>query len=227
MAPSAIDVIIPSQRRDHAFDCFESLKYLPFPFSLHLMMGDLYTKSVNRGLDQSTRDVLIMDDDALLLPETFKDFDRYYPHADIFGFRLLETKDGPVWHSGGLIAQKPDGFWTIEHRTDAGETPLYLGHLASAVLYLKRHVVESMRFAEDYIGNSCEDIDFSFRAVDKGFKLLYIPNSAIHGGTETRERAVYPLARQYLGNLDLYLRFPYIPKYGFVEPLVLDGKEDT
>lgn len=226
MLPSAIDVVIPCMRRDHAFDCFAALKYLPFPFTLYLMLGDLYVKSVNSGLEQSTRDVLILDDDARLLPETFKDFDRYYPHADIFGFRLLNGENGKVLHAGGHVATREDGGRMLDHRTDAGEIPLYLGHLASAVLYLKRSVVEKMRFAEDYIGNACEDIDFSFRAVDNGFKLLYIPNSAVHGGTETVEEKVYPVSRRLLGNMDLYYRFPDLSKYSFVVPLNLDHQED-
>ena len=182
-----VDVIIPSLGRPVLTECVASLKYLPFPMKLLVMLNESWPASINAALKVTNNDVVIMDDDVRLLPDTFSVLPKYMGHADIFGFKLM-FPNGRIQHAGGILQNGNLGH--IGHKQiDIGQfdTPRYMSHLCGGLLYIKRHVFEKVGFmAEDYPGVSFEDVDFSFRALKAGFKMLYLPYEAIHLESATK-----------------------------------------
>lgn len=180
---NAVDVVIPSLGKPHAFEALVSLQWLPFPIRLHVMREQTsWPAAVNAGLARSTGDVLLMDDDARVLPETFSGFEDIYPHADVFGFKLLYP-DGRIQHAGGFVRGRQVGHlgYGQPANTPAFNEPSYVCHLTTSFIYLKRAVVEKLGgMATDYPGMQFEDVDFNFRALKAGFRLLYVPRPAIH-----------------------------------------------
>lgn len=183
-----IDVIIPTLKKPHAFEAIASLKYLPFPIRLHLITeGDKWAEAINLGLCEAKGDVLLMDDDITLLPFTFKDFDKYYHDADIFGFKLL-FPDGKIQHGGGMINLFGFGHYGYGKPQNECSEPQYLAHCTASLLFIKRYVIEKIGLmASDWPGDHFEDVDFSLRAIKEGFKILYIPNPAIHHETASKK----------------------------------------
>lgn len=183
-----IDVIIPTMGKPHLIDCIKTLKYIPFGIKLHVVTeGKSWPEAINHGLDESTGDVILMDDDIRLTEDTFNDFDKYYDKADIFGFKLL-FENGLIQHAGGFF--KNGGIGHIGwNNKDCGlfNTPYYCCHVTASLIYIKRNVIEKLKgMARDYEGYQFEDVDFSFRALKEGFKMMYLPNKAIHLESESK-----------------------------------------
>lgn len=174
-----IDVIIPTLGKPHAIEAFKTLHHLPFPIRLHVITdGENWAQAINIGLERSTGDVLIMDDDVRLLEDTFKDFDKYKDLADIIGFKLL-FEDGRIQHAGGFYSN--GGLGHIGFGQRFGHTaPYFVFHCTASLLYIKRHVLEKVGSMSEFGGQQFEDVDFSVRAIKEGFKILYNPNKAYH-----------------------------------------------
>jgi GT2 family glycosyltransferase len=184
---NAVDVIIPTLKRIHAFKAFESLQHIPFPINLHVVTGgDTWAAAINIGLRQCSgqNDVLIMDDDVHILPGTFLDFDQFSDAGDILGFKLLYP-DGKIQHAGGFYSPSQGvmnhlGYGRDQSDPESAE-PRYVCHVTTSLAYVKRYVLDALGgMAEDIPGMQFEDVDFSFRALKKGFKIFYVPRPAIH-----------------------------------------------
>lgn len=174
-----IDVIIPTLGKEHAIDAFKTLYHLPFPIRLHVITeGENWAQAINIGLERSTNDVLIMDDDVRLLPETFSLFTNYKDKADILGFKLL-FKDKRIQHAGGWYSNGRLGHIGFGERFGF-DSPYYVFHCTASLLYIKRHVIEKIGHMNEFPGQQFEDVDFSIRAIKEGFKILYIPSEAYH-----------------------------------------------
>lgn len=179
-----VDIIIPTLRRSHAFSCFDKLHNVPWPYKLHVITtGKTWAEAINIGLKQSDKknDVILMDDDVFITPKTFIDMESTMDDADIFGFKLL-FPNGEIQHAGGIVRNESIGHIGFQEE-DKGQfdQPCYVCHATTSLIYIKRHVLDSLEgMAEDIPGIQMEDVDFSFRAIRAGFKILYLPNSAIH-----------------------------------------------
>lgn len=188
MEKAKVDVVIPTIDIKRIGKTVDSLKYLPFNANLIVISGRKTVEAYNEGIRRSSLDVIFMDDDAYLTEETFKDWDNYYPMADIFGFKCLFPDELTIQHAGARCYADPYsktvdfghiGFRDIDDGT--WDDPRYVCHIGPAVGYYKRHVFDKVGlFAEDYPGVYYEDVDFSFRALKEGFKILYVPNKCIH-----------------------------------------------
>lgn len=185
-------VVIPTMQRPHARLCETYLACLPFPVDVYwITAGRSWPEAVNLGLKEAKgRDVILMDDDVFITPETFSNFEQYYETADVFGFKLL-FPDGLIQHGGGVYIPTKE---SIGHRffqeADAGQAdaPVYTCHLTTSLVYIKSHVLETLGgMATDYPGIQFEDVDFCSRALKAGFKLLYIPNKAVHLQTASKK----------------------------------------
>lgn len=181
------DVIIPTLNRPHTAISAAYLKLLPpWVGGIHLV-GPEYANSwpgaINHGLAgvPKGRDVIIMDDDIFLMPDTFAKIEGMYDAADIFGFKLLYP-DGRLQHAGGLFVDDKLGhrYWQQEDKGQA-DSPMYMAHVTTSLIYIKAHVIEKLGgMATDYPGVQFEDVDFCIRALKAGFRLLYLPSAAVH-----------------------------------------------
>lgn len=179
-----VDIIIPTLRKNHAFSCFDKLHLIPFPYKLHVITaGKSWAQAINIGLRQTDKknDVLILDDDTFITADTFKNLEYHYEDADIFGFKLL-FPNGQIQHAGGLVRNKEIGhLGFMEEDQGQYDKPLYVCHATASCLYIKRHVLDEVEgMAESIPGVQMEDVDFNFKALKHGFKILYLPNVAIH-----------------------------------------------
>jgi GT2 family glycosyltransferase len=179
-----VDLIIPTLRRPHAFSCFDKLHNIPWPYRLHVITGGkTWAQAINIGLAQSDKknDVILMDDDVFITPDTFLEMQTYMDDADIFGFKLL-FPDGDIQHAGGIVRNESIGHIGFQEQ-DQGQynEPKYVCHATTSLIYIKRHVLDSIGgMAEDIPGLQMEDVDFNFRALKAGFKIIQLPGAAVH-----------------------------------------------
>lgn len=189
-----VDVVIPSLGKSHVAVCMSLLRHIPWPIKLHVIVeGKSWSEAVNLGLDESTGDVILMDDDIFLRPTTFSfmNQDKVYEQADIFGFKLLYP-DGRIQHAGGYYdgnivrhyghTEKDSGQYDVER---------YVAHATTSLIYIKRHVVADLKgMARDMPGMQFEDVDFCFRSIKAGYKILYTPGDATHLESATKRYMV-------------------------------------
>jgi GT2 family glycosyltransferase len=179
-----VDIIIPTLRKTHAFSCFENLTHVPWPFRLHVITtGKTWAQAINIGLKKTDpkNDVVLMDDDVFIGPDTLKSVEGHFNDADIFGFKLV-FPNGQIQHAGGLVRGGDIGHIAFGE-DDHGQVdkPMYVCHATTSLIYIKRHVIDELKgMAEDIPGVQMEDVDFNFRALKKGFKILYLPTKAVH-----------------------------------------------
>ena len=181
---TSVDVIIPTMRKVHAFSCFERLNDIPWHYKLHVVTGGKsWAEAINIGLKQTSgfNDVILMDDDVFINKDTFSRIEEFYDRADIFGFKLLFTNN-TIQHYGGIVRNGEIGHVGYDMENDARfSVPLYVCHATTSLVYIKRKVLNQLiGMAEDIPGIQCEDIDFSFRALKLGFKIMVLPSEAIH-----------------------------------------------
>ena len=177
-----VDVIIPTLMQPHAQAAFDSLKYLPFDYTLHTITEKgKWPDLINIGLRRRDdgNDVLIMDDDVRLHANTFRSFVKEYDMADIFGFKLLFA-DGTIQHGGGVYL----GNGCITHREhkkpNREMNPAYVCHVTASLMYIKGHVIDDLRRMEKFSGEQFEDVDWNWRALKRGYKIMFLPDSATH-----------------------------------------------
>lgn len=183
-----IDVIIPSKGKKHVLACIESLRHIPIGIRLLLVLdGNSWAEAVNIGLKESRNDVLLMDDDVRILPETFSRFEGYSGLADIFGFKLLYG-NSLIQHAGGFVKNGQIGHLGHGQANNGKYSkPYYTCHVTASLMYIKRYVIEDIGImAEDYPGFQFEDVDFNFRALKGGYRILYVPDSAVHLESHTK-----------------------------------------
>lgn len=191
-----VELIIPTvghvYNTVHPYNCFSRLHHLPFPIRIHIVTrGKTWAEAINIGLSQtdSKSDVILMDDDVFINESTFANFDRYYDKADIFGFRLL-FPNGKVQHAGGAFDGNVVGhIGYMEENDSITKEPYYVCHATTSLIYIKREVIDSLKgMSEDIPGIQFEDVDFNFRAIKEDFKILQLPNEAIHMESATKSK---------------------------------------
>lgn len=132
-----------------------------------------WSAAANALLEQSAadgHDAIFIDDDVTILPDTFGKFGRYYPLADVFGFRLRGRPDQPDQCGWGLQHPNPDP-----------DRACYLSHVTASLMYVRAHVlsVGAMRFPE-WPGLHYEDIQFTNNCWLNDFAVAYLPFPALH-----------------------------------------------
>lgn len=194
------DVIIPTlgaiKKTSHPYSCFERLRHLPWPVRLHIVTtGKTWAEAINIGLKQTggVNDVILMDDDVFINEKTFlplAESSEIYDAADIFGFKLY-FPDGIIQHMGGIVRNG-----SIRHigygEEEKGQfsEPIYVCHATTSLVYIKRHVLDKLGgMATDIPGVQFEDVDFSFRAIKAGLKIMVLPSSATHIQSATKRLA--------------------------------------
>lgn len=188
-----VEIIIPTlghiKKTAHPYSCFERLRHVPWPSRLHVITGGRsWAEAINIGLAQTDgeSDVILMDDDVFLRPDTFSDLESNYDAADIFGFKLLFA-DGRIQHAGGIFrgGMGHIGFGEV----DGGQydEPAYVCHVTTSLTYIKRHVINELKGMALLPGVQFEDVDWSLRALKANFRILYLPGAAVHLESATKK----------------------------------------
>lgn len=189
-----VELIIPTvghvYNTVHPYTCFSRLHHIPFPIRVHIVTGGkTWGEAINIGLSQADKnsDIILMDDDVFINEKTFDGFDRYYDKADIFGFRLL-FPNGKIQHAGGAFDGSMIGH--IGHGEDNDsitKDPYYVCHATTSLIYIKNEVIGALKgISTDIPGTQFDDVDFNFRAIKEGFRILQLPNEAVHIESATK-----------------------------------------
>lgn len=143
-----------------------------------------WATAANRLLDQSTRDVLFIDDDIILTPHTFDAFRAVRDHADVFGFTLCQPGTEQVTSAGFVMLPGASGHLDMRPLYALGAStlfrPQYVAHVTASCLYIKREVIAAgVRFPV-WPGQHHEDVAFTFDCWLHVFKVAYVPGLVYH-----------------------------------------------
>jgi GT2 family glycosyltransferase len=199
MNDKKVEIIIPTLKRIHAFKCFRELHHVPFQYKLNVITeGNTWAEAINIGLERvdSESDVILMDDDVIINEDTFSLLDFYYDRSDIFGFKLF-FPDGRLQHAGAYFK---DGIvYHYGHsQFDDGKfnAPRFVCHVTTSLIYIKSNVLRELKRMTILPGVQHEDVDFCFRALKKGFRILYLPTPAVHMESATKMWSVEGFERK-------------------------------
>jgi hypothetical protein len=148
------------------------LEHVPGPHRLLTDGRKGWAAASNALLDEACaagHDALFLDDDVEILPETFSNWARYKPHADVFGWRL-KTRAGRAISFGHCLM--PNG-WLLPNFDST--RPAYVAHVTASVLYIKHAVLAAGLRFPDWPGLHSEDVAFTYDAWLHGFKVAYLP----------------------------------------------------
>lgn len=184
-----VDVVIPTMSKPHLAKSLSLLRHIPWPIRLILVPeGKSWWEAVNIGLSEvNGNDVILMDDDVFLKPDTFKHIESVYDQGDLFGFKLLYPDGKTIQHAGGVV--RNGGITHIGHGepNDKYNDPYYVCHVTTSLTYIKNSALRALGgMATDYPGMQYEDVDWSFRAISAGLKIVYTPGEAIHLETASK-----------------------------------------
>lgn len=166
----------------------QSLQHLPCPYRLIKSEAPGWSNALNECLRQREpgADVLIIDDDAQLLPETFQNMEDWYPKADIFGFKLLYPEGG-LQHDGGWTAWHPQEGAYAGHIMGDSDQPSYVAYVTASICLIKAALLERQPEFKVWPGAHWEDVAYCVQAqADLGAKVMYVPNPGVHGETLTK-----------------------------------------
>lgn len=205
-----INIIIPTLKKPHLKECLGHLKKnTDVPYKLYLIsQGKNWPEAINIGLKKSgfKNDIILMDDDIRVLPGWLNNIEKYKKIADIIGFKLI-MPNGKIDHAGCIVTYDPlrwlygkifkKTFATfiannvIGHgEKDNGQHDRikFLPHVTTSLIYIKKEVFKKINGMKVWPGHHHEDWDFSFRALQNDFKIMYCPNKAIHLVTATKKK---------------------------------------
>jgi hypothetical protein len=138
-----------------------------------------WAKASNALLDRASeegKDVLFVDDDVTLLPETFEDMEQWRG-ADLVGFQLRDgdrvISAGHYLSPGGILLPNRDAF-----------TPCYLAHVTASAMYIPHAILAAGVRFPDWPGVHSEDVAFTYAVWLAGFKVLYWPAPVLHSVAE-------------------------------------------
>ena len=188
-----ISLIIPTLNRPHLQDCLDTLHHIPFPVKRILVSeGDTWA---------------LMDDDVRLTADTFKEFDRSLPCADIIGFKLLYPDD-TIQHAGAFWRTFHGIDHYFHHKPDQWIPFNLVCHATTSLIYIKRHVLKKVPGMRDNEkgGIHFQDVDFSWRAIRAGFTIGVHPYAAYHDCSRTVGTSADFSERLQMGKQELYER---------------------
>ena len=189
---------------------------------LRLEENQGYAGGCNRGIEASRGDyVLLLNNDTVVDPSFLTELVKVAEERSDVG--MLNPKiwfyDFPdlLWYAGGRISF----FKGVEHfgfKKRCGpelDRQQEVTFITGCAFLIKRAVLEKVGPLDDRLFIYCEDLDWSFKVREAGFKGLYVPESVIwhKEGIDTKKNKSNAF-RKYLGTRNLllvfYRHFPHL-----------------
>lgn len=163
----------------------------------------------NEGIKRAKGDIIIfLDDDAVFekTKETTTVIDKFNskPEYDAIAFKIIDYQSGDVSHG------VQHGGYPIRGKGDITEEK-EVSYFFSGGVAFRRHVFEYIGlFPEEYFID-CEEMEFSFRMLEKGMKILFTPQIAVlhRLSPSGREPRIYYQLRNRVWVVIKYLPFIY------------------
>jgi GT2 family glycosyltransferase len=150
--------------------------------------------TVNRGVKEASNElVCILNTDVRPHPGYLKNSFKYFEDKTVFGISLHEVGSGPS------VAQFTDGFigYKAGHEEISVQPSFWVSGGSSII---RKDVWNKLDgFDEKNFPYYWEDLDISYRAAKRGYKLLWVPDCTVEHRHETFYNNKYPskvLARQ-------------------------------
>jgi hypothetical protein len=144
------------------------------PWATRVLVDDRpgWAEASNALLDRAAaagHDAIFIDDDVTILPETFAGFEKYYPLADVFGFRLR-----------GRVGMSDQAGWGLQKPNPFPDRACYAAHVTASLLYLRAEVLTAGLRFPSWPGVHYEDIVFTYECWYRNFAVAYLPLAALH-----------------------------------------------
>ncbi len=184
-------------------DNFPDVKYCRMDKNIGTFAGR------NEGIKRAKGDIIIfLDDDAVFekTNATTAAIDKFNskPDYDAIAFKIIDYQSGEVpqgvQHGGYPIRGKGE---IVEEKE--------VSYFFSGGVAFRRHVFEDIGlFPEEYFID-CEEMEFSFRMIEKGIKILFTPQIAVlhRLSLSGREPRIYYQLRNRVWVVIKYLPFIY------------------
>jgi len=201
--------IMPRHINDHRVKCFRSDRQLGVAGGRNFLMqkanGEVF---------------VIIDDDAY-----FADNDCIFRFIDTFSTdeRLGIIASKIIDHRKNQEALLvPFSRQWCKKRPDITKGPRVVSYFLGGCHAIRRQVIEKCGFYQDDMAFGEEELDLSYRAVEKGFKILYLPSVVIHHEPQAsvvgqpghrRRTELYYHTRNRFFLAYKYLPWVYVPVY--------------
>jgi len=139
-------------------------------------------------------DIIVWHPDMFATPNWYDSLMKYYDSFDVIGNKLIYPNN-IIQHFGGAISSKGVGYHPHQGALDIGlNTPSSCAYVTGPGTIIKKYVAEKLgnplfdkQFFKGYYG----DVDFCFRAREKGFSVGVVPSKIIHieGADSIRRRS--------------------------------------
>lgn len=214
-------IIVPSRYLDIFADCRDSLdRYAPKEHKILVRDGNsidapsgwttiqgpdsrfVYSRNINLGITASTGDVLLTNDDVRFThPRTLEIMQAVmarHPDVGILS-PLIKGDVGEYWQGHATKTL---------HLTDV--------RLCFVCVLIKREVLDKIGLLDErFTGYGYDDVDYSRRVVDAGYKLGVTGRAVVtHGHGEERCSTSYRREVQTMGQLDHEAKLQYRSKWG-------------
>lgn len=152
------------------------------PYRLLISEGpDGFIAAVNRQLQESRYDLVLLNDDVFVSPGWLAQLAAAAP-GDIRGCKVLYP-NGCIQHAGGSITQAGSGIHIGRYHYDLGQfdQPMEVVYNTFACVYIKRAVIDAVGELDPDFGlGYFDDIDYACRARMHGFSSWYHPVPVYH-----------------------------------------------
>ncbi|MFQ5568346.1 MAG: glycosyltransferase family 2 protein [Rhodothermales bacterium] len=164
----------------------------------------------NRLMQQARSDLFILlDDDACFadpsgIRNTIAAFEQN-PEAGILAFKLIEKNPGQE----GLLV--PHGRRRLRRQPHLANKEGLVTHYLAGGHAVQRTVIERCGYFPPDLCYGHEELDLSYRALDAGFTILYLPSVVVHHFRDEATAPAWPWKIYHLTRNRIRIAFTYLP----------------
>lgn len=153
---------------------------------------------IKEALAQGAQYVWILNNDTVVQPDTLQrmvDAAERDESIGMVGSKVcyLDTPD-IIWYAGGTVDLKCGGTRHIgKDEPDRGQhdTPAETGYVTGCSMLVKRQVIEAIGLMDEAYFLYFEDVDWSLKARQAGWKLLYEPKAVLYHAEGAQDGKLY------------------------------------
>jgi GT2 family glycosyltransferase len=142
--------------------------------------------SINIGIRNAKSDIVVIcNSDVFIKSTCLQELAFALNYADIAGAKLFYI-DGTIQHAGVTYCGNYNFYHYFWHQKEGGDEPKYCP-VTGALMAFRKEVIERIGYFDESFPMAYEDVDFCFRAIKAGLRVLYWPGAiAVHLEGATR-----------------------------------------